>query len=212
MIMRRCSKAAMLAVMSMSLLLPLSAFAATVRPLEVVTEKILVLETERLAGEHSMNSALMRRALERVDRQMNIMSQERIRESLRLLFDAREALGAAMRSSRALSGYVAEVKGRLREGGHGRFIPLARLNDEIEKPYHESLERFLATSTDFVQFCNDNLEAITSGQAAENKSYDGYYAAYLREMEAFNAQSMKRGQVLSDWSTEYPALLEFLPR
>jgi len=202
----------MLAALLISLFSPFAAIGATVKPLEVVTERILVLETERLAGEHAMNSALVRRSLERLDKQMNIMSRERATESLKLLMDVREALAASVRSAGELSGYVKEVRGRLAAGGHERFIPLERLNDEIEKPFHASLERFLATATNFVQFCNDNMEAITSGQAAESKRYDEYYAAYLKTMEAFNDQSMKRSQLLADWSSEYPALLELLPR
>jgi hypothetical protein len=194
------------------LLLPGPSFGAQVKPLEVVTEKILVLETERLGGEHAMNAALVRRALERLDKQMNIMSQERIGESLKLLADARSATAAAERSAAGLSSYVQQVRDSLKEKGHVRYLPLARLHDEIEKPYHVALDRFLATATDFVQYCNDNLEAIATGQAAENKRYDQYYIAYLREMEVFNAQSMKRSQQLADWSGEYPALLEFLPR
>ena len=210
--MARISRSAIVTVMFMVLSSPLAAPGATVKPLEVVTEKILVLETERLADEHSMNSILVRRALARLDKQMNIMSHERTKESLKLLSDAREALAGAVKSAGALSSYVGEVKGRLEEGGHARYVPLAGLNDKIEKPYHMALDRFLATATDFVQYCNDHLEAITSGQTAENKRYDEYYAAYLREMEAFNAQSMKRSQQLADWSAEYPALLELLPR
>lgn len=202
--------AAMLA--ALLLFSPFAAIGAMVKPLEVVTERILVLETERLAGEHAMNAALVRRALERLDKQMNIMSRERTAESLKLLRDARETLAAAERSAGGLSGYVREVHARLEAGGHGRFIPLERLNDEIEKPFHASLDRFLATATDFVQFCNDNMDAITSGQAEENKRYDAYYAAYLKEMETFNSRSMKRSQQLADWSAEYPALLELLPR
>jgi len=212
MIMRWRVTAALLAALLLSLLSPFDAIAATVKPLEVVTEKILVLETERLAAEHTMNSALVRRSLERLDKQMNIMSRERTAESLKLLRDAREALAAAERSSGELSSYVREVRGRLETGGHERFIPLERLNDEIEKPFHSSLERFLSTATDFVQFCNDHMDAITSGQVAENKRYDEHYAAYLKEMESFNSRSMKRSQLLADWSAEYPALLELLPR
>ncbi len=194
------------------LLLPHGVFGANVKPLEVVTEKILVLEVERLAAEHSMRSALVRRALERLDKQMNIMSRERARDSLQLLTYAREAEMAAARSSAALSGYVSEVKGRLAEGGHGRFLPLARLDGEVEKPYLAALGKFLSTATDFVQFCHDNMEGITLGHEAENKGYDRHYAAYLREMEAFNAQSMKRSQLLVDWSAEYPSIYESLPR
>lgn len=200
-----------LAVMLPSLL-PESTLAAQVKPLEVVTERILVLETERLAGEHAMNCALVRRALERLDKQMNIMSRERTLDSLKLLSDAREAAAVSARSAAGLSSYVAQVKESLKEKGHGRFIPLEKLNDEIEKPYHEVLDRFLATAIDFVQFCHDNLEAIATGQAAENKRYDAYYTAYLKEMDAFNSRSMQRSQQLADWSSEYPALLEYLPR
>jgi hypothetical protein len=192
--------------------LPLTVFGATVKPLEVVTEKILVLETQRLADDHAINAALVRRALERVDKQMNVMSQDRTRESLKLLRDARETVLLAEKSAEGLSCYVAEIKGLLAEKGHARFLPLAKLNDEVEKPYYKSLEKFLATATDFVQFCNDNLEAITSGQPAENKHYDEYYAAYLREMDSFNVQSMKRSQLLADWSADYPSLVELLPR
>jgi hypothetical protein len=199
-------------VIAAIMLLPLTALGATVKPLEVVTEKILVLETQRLADDHAMNAALVRRALERVDKQMNIMSRERATESLKLLRDARETVALAEKSAEALSSYVSEVKGMLAEKGHGRFIPLAKLNDEVEKPYHKALGKFLATASDFVQFCNDNMEAITSGQPAENKRYDEYYAAYLREMDSFNVQSMKRSQLLADWSADHPGLVECLPR
>jgi len=209
---RRTAVIALMSALFISQSVPLTALGATVRPLEVVTEKILVLETERLAGEHAVNSALVRRSLERLDKQMNIMSQERTRDSLKLLLDVREALTAAVKSAEGLSRYVREVRGRLQSGGHGRFIPLERLNDEVEKPYHATLDRFLSTATTFVQFCDDHMEAITSGQPAESKRYDEYYAAYLREMEAFNRQSVKRSQQLADWSSEYPALLELLPR
>jgi hypothetical protein len=191
---------------------PAPVHAAAVKPLEVVTEKILVLETERLAHEHALTSALVRRNLERLDRQMNIMSQERTADSLRLLADTRESLRAAMRSAAALSGYVKDVASQMQTQGHGRFIPLAKLNDAVEKPYHAALERFLATATDFVQFCHDNLEAIATGQPQETKRYDNYYAAYLKAMDEFNSRRMKRSQELVDWSADYPALLEYLPR
>lgn len=195
-----------------SLLSPTGAFAATVKPLEVVTERIIVLEMERLAAEHAVSSALVRRALERLDKQMNIMSRERTTESLKLLADAREAVTAADRSATSLSRYVESNRARFKNGGHGRFLPMARLNNEVEKPYHAALDRFLATATDFVQYCNDNLDAITSGQQLESRRYDEYYAAYLKDMETFNVQSMKRSQLLGDWASEYPALLEYLPR
>jgi RecB family exonuclease len=208
MIMRWITRAVAVAL----LLTPLSVFAAMVKPLEVVTERIIVLEMERLAAEHAVSSALVRRALERLDKQMNIMSRERTTESLKLLADAREAVTVADRSATSLSRYVESNRARFKDGGHGRFLPLARLNNEVEKPYHTALDRFLATATDFVQYCNDNLDAITSGQQLETRRYEEYYAAYLKDMEAFNAQSMKRSQLLGDWASEYPALLEYLPR
>lgn len=212
MFMRWTVKSLTVALVLLPLLSPGPVRSATVKPLEVVTERMLILETERLSSEHSMSVALVRRALERLDKQMNIMSKERTLDSLKLLSDAREALAASMRSSEALSSYVEANASRLKGGGHGRVIPLARLDAEMEKPYHLALDRFLATAMDFVQYCHDNMEAITSGQAQEGKRYDEYYAAYLREMEAFNQQSVKRSRLISDWAAEYPSLLEFLPR
>lgn len=212
MFMRWIVKSSAVALMLATLLLSEPVPCATVKPLEVVTERMLILETERLASDHSMSAALVRRALERLDKQMNIMSEERTLDSLKLLSDAREALAASVRSSAALSSYVEATASRLKDGGHGRVIPLARLDAEIEKPYHSALDRFLATAMDFVQYCHDNMAAITSGQAQEGKRYDEYYAAYLREMEAFNQQSVKRSRLISDWAAEYPAILEFLPR
>jgi hypothetical protein len=193
-----------------SLVLP--AGSAEIKPLEIFSEKIFVLEIEHFASEHGMSSALVRKAVDRLNREMNIMSEERTRESLKLLATARETLATAMGTSKSLSGYISTNSGQLKAAGHGKYLPLARLDNDIEKPYHEALDRFLATAADFVQFCHDNLEAITTGKAVENSQYDRLYAAYLREMEAFNTRSVVRSQQLGDWANEYPALWELLPR
>ena len=193
-------------------LLPFSGRAASVKPLEMVTEKILRLEVERLAAEHILAVEMVRRSLERLNKELNITSPERITVSLRLLSDSRDAYSASVRSAVALSGYVGAYRSQLKNNGHEIFLPLARLNDEIEKAYNAALDKFLVTSTQFVQYCGDNLDAVSTGQPEETKHYDALYATYLRDMEAFNSQSMKRSQLLGDWTALYPALLEFLPR
>lgn len=193
-------------------LLALPAGSAEIKPLAVFSEKILSLEVEHLAGDHAMSSSLVRKAVDRLNREMNIMSQERTQESLKLLATARETLATAMRSSSALSGYVATNSGQLKAAGHGKFLPLASLDSEIEKPYFEALDRFFATAADFVQYCHDNLEAITTGKAVESRQYDKLYAAYLQAMEAFNLRSVARSQQISDWANDYPSLWELLPR
>lgn len=195
-----------------AVLLALPAGAAEVKPLEVFSEKIIVREVEHLAIQHAMASALVRKSVDRLNREMNIMSHERTRESLRLLANARSTLTAAMRTSAELSSYVATSKAQLKTAGHERFLPLARLDGEIEHPYYEELERFFTTAADFVQFCNDNLDAIMTGQPEESKQYDIRYAAYLKAMDAFNARSVKRGEQLTAWANEYPGLWELLPR
>jgi hypothetical protein len=196
----------------MAVLFALPTGAAEVKPLEVFSEKILSLEVEHLASDHALSSSLVRKAVDRLNREMNIMSQERTHESLKLLATARETLAAAMRSSAALSGYVATNSGQLKAAGHGKFLPLARLDSDIEKPYFEALDHFFATAADFVQYCHDNLEAITTGKPAENRRYDTLYTAYLQAMESFNARSVARSQRIGDWANDYPSLWELLPR
>jgi len=190
----------------------LPAGSAEVKPLEVFSERILILEIEHFASEHALASVSVRKAVDRLNREMNIMSQERTQESLKLLAAARGTLAEALRTSAALSGYVSTNAKRLQAAGHGRFLPLAGLDGDIEKPYYHSLDGFLTTAGDFVRFCNDNLEAITTGQKDAGRQYDKLYAAYLQEMDSFNSRSIKRSRQLTDFADEYPALWELLPR
>jgi len=200
---------ALLLVMPFS---PQNAVAATVKPLEVFSEKILVLEIEHLANEHILASVELRKSVDRLNRQMNIMSAERTQESLKLLARAAEALAAARMSSAALSSYLSTNSARLKNSGHGRFLPLARLNEETEVPYFKALDSFFAIATVFVRYCGDNLEAISSGQKAANTRYDQLYAAYLKAMDGFNNESIYRSQLLVDFGSEYPSLWELMPR
>jgi hypothetical protein len=200
------------AVMLATLLLYGLVEGAAVKPLEIFTERIIVVEVERFANEHAISEALVRNSLDRLNKGMNIMSQERTVASLKLIADARQTVADAERSAKALSGYINSSRSQLKEGGHGRFLPLADLYERIEKPYHASLEMFLATAADFVQYCSENHTAISTGQAVENRRYDALYAAYLRDMEAFNLHSTNRSQLIADWASAYPAIMELLPR
>ena len=193
-------------------LVPFPVTGASVTPLEVFSEKILQREIEHLAAEHTLSSVMLRRAVDRMNREMNIMSRETTQVSLKLLKGATESLTASMKSSSALSNYLASNSVRLKKAGHGSFLPLARLNDEIEAPYHKALEKFLSTAAVFVGYCSDNFDAITSGSKVEGKRYDELYAAYVKEMDNFNDQSIKRSQLLADWGSEYPSLWELMPR
>lgn len=188
------------------------ATAASVKPLEVFSEKILQREIEHFAAEHALSSVMLRRAVDRMNREMNIMSRETTQESLKLLKRATESLTASMKSSAALSNYLSSNSTRLTKAGHGSFLPLARLNDEIEAPYHKALEKFLSTAAVLVGYCCDNLDAITSGSMVEGKRYEELYASYVKEMDNFNDQSIKRSQLLADWGGEYPDLWEMMPR
>ena len=140
------------------------------------------------------------------------MSKETVLESQELLNSASESLVSSMKSSAALSNYLTANSARLKSSGHGRFLPLAGLNDEIEAPYHKALERFLSTAAVFVSYCGDNFDAITNGNKEKGKRYDELYAAYIKEMDSFNTQSIKRSQLLADWGGEYPELWELMPR
>lgn len=186
--------------------------AATVKPLEVFSEKILVMEIEYLANEHSLNSTLLRRAVDRLNREMNIMSKSTAGESLKLLTKAAEVLSATVRSSAALSSYLKTNSARLKTAGHGRYLPLADMDAEIEGPYFKALDSFLKTAATFVQFCHDNFAAVSSGSPAEVKRYEELYAAYGKEMELFNAQSIARSQLLVEMGMDYPSLWELMPR
>lgn len=186
--------------------------AAAIKPLEIFSEKILVLEIEFLASEHSLNSTLLRTSVDRLNREMNIMSKATAAESLKLLTDVAERLSAAEKSSAALSNYLTTNSARLKDAGHGKYLPLAAMDTEIESAYFKALTRFLKTAVTFVQFCHDNIEAISSGGAAEVKRYEELYAAYLKDMEAFNSQSIARSQMLAEMGSEYPSLWELMPR
>ncbi len=191
---------------------PFHATAAQVRPLEVVTGRLMILEVERLANEHMISAALVRRALDRLNKGMNIMSQERAEASLKLLADVRDSVNVAQRSADALGMYINSNRILLKKEGHERYLPLTGLHRQVEKPFHDSLDRFLATAADFVQYCSENHDGISTGQEVENKRYDALYAAYLRDMENFNSQSMTRSQLLAEWASEYPSIMELLPR
>lgn len=186
--------------------------AASVKPLEVFSEKILVLEIEHLSTEHSLNSTLLRRSVDRLNREMNIMSKATAGESLKLLADVSEKLSAAVKSSEGLSRYLTTNSVRLKADGHGRYLPLAEMDKEIEGAYFKTLAAFLKTAFTFVQYCSDNLDAISSGTEAERKRYDELYASYLRDAEIFNAQSISRSQLLAEMGTDHYSLWELMPR
>jgi hypothetical protein len=193
-------------------LLTIGAEGASVKPLEVVSEKILQREIEHLAEEHILSSVMLKRAVDRMNSEMDILSKEAALESQKLLKGVSEALAASMKSAAALSNYIATNRSRLKDAGYDRFLPLARLNSEIEAPYHKALEKFLLTAAVFVSYCSDNFDAISTGSKVEVKRYDELYASYVKEMDNFNDQSIKRGQLLADWGGTYPELWELLPR
>jgi hypothetical protein len=189
-----------------------TALAATVKPLEVFSEKILVLEIEHLATEHSLNSALLRRSVDRLNREMNIMSKATAGESFKLLTDVSEKLSVAVKSSESLSRYLTTNSSTLKGAGHGQYLPLAVMDREMEGDYFKTLASFLKTAFSFVQFCHDNLDAVSSGSEAESKRYKELYASYLQTMEIFNSQSIARSQLLAEMGSQYPTLWELMPR
>lgn len=200
-------------ILSALTFLPVSSLhAAAIKPLEIVTEKILVREIEFLATEHSLNSTLLRRSVRRLNREMNIMSKATAGESLKLLTSVADTLSAAEKSSVALSRYLTTNSARLKDAGHGKYLPLAAMDADIEADYFKALATFLKTAFIFVNFCHENIDAITSGQAAEGKRYEELYAAYLRDMELFNSRSIARSQLLVEMGTEFPSLWELMPR
>jgi hypothetical protein len=186
--------------------------AATVKPLEVFSEKILVLEIEYFATEHSLNSTLLRRSVDRLNREMNIMSKANAGESLKLLTNVAEKLSAAVKSSESLSRYLTTNSARLKAAGHGRYLPLAEMDKEIEGDYFKALASFLKTAFTFVQFCSDNFDAVSSGSTAEGQRYEELHAAYLKEMDLFNTQSIARSHLLAEMGSDYPSLWELMPR
>lgn len=186
--------------------------AATVKPLEVFSEKILVLEIEYFAAEHSLNSALLRKAVDRLNREMNIMSKSTVGESLKLLTNVSDKLAASRKSSEALSLYLTKNSARLKGAGHGKYLPLAEMDKAIEGDYFKALSSFLKTAFTFVMFCDDNFNAVSNGDKEEGKRYEELYAAYLKDVEIFNSRSIARSQLLAEMGSEYPSLWELMPR
>jgi len=86
------------------------------------------------------------------------------------------------------------------------------MDKEIVGRYFKALASFLKTAFTFVQYCYDNFDAVSSGSKEESKRYEELYAAYLKEMELFNAQSIARSQLLAEMGSDYPSLWELMPR
>ncbi|NJD92312.1 MAG: hypothetical protein FIA91_12515 [Geobacter sp.] len=187
-------------------------FSATVKPLEIFSEKILALEVEHLATEHVLASSRLRKTVDRLNREMNIMSRERARDSLTILDKVAEALAETARSSAKLSGYLTANSVRLKSSGHGRFLPLADMDKESEIPYQQALERVVVTARLLVRHCYDNFEPISNGDKEAGKRYDELFGAYQKDTESFNNMSMARSRYLTDLGADYPSLWELLPR
>lgn len=187
-------------------------FAATVKPLEIFSEKILALEVEHLATEHVLASSRLRKAVDRLNREMNIMSKERARDSLSILVKVSDALAETVRSSSKLNGYLTANSARLKSSGHGRFLPLANMDGESEIPYQKALERVLVTAGLLVRHCYENFDAISQGDKMSGQRYDELFAAYQKDTESFNSMSIARSRYLTDMGADYPSLWELLPR
>jgi hypothetical protein len=188
------------------------AFAASVKPLEIFSEKILALEVEYLATEHALASSRLRKAVERLNREMNITSKERAMVSLAMLAKVSDALAETVKSSAALNNYVTANSSRLKSSGHEKFLPLAVMVKECETPYQQLLERVVMTAGSLVNHCNDRFDAVSSGDKEAGKRYEELFAAYQKDTEHFNDQSMTRSQYLTEMGGEYPSLRELLPR
>jgi len=202
-----------MALLSVLLLFPVKYLpAAGVKPLEVFSEKILVSEIEHLATEHSQNSSLLRRSVDRLNREMNVMSKPTAGESLKLLTAVAEKLAAAEKSSAALSSFLTTNSASLKKAGHERYLPLALMDQDMEREYFKALTTFIDTAFVFVTFCHDNAAAFSIGKKETTKRFDALYAAYLHDMERFNTQSIARSQLLAEMGTEYPSLWELMPR
>jgi len=186
--------------------------AAGVKPLEVFSDKILVLEIEHLTTEHSLNSTLLRRSVDRLNCEMNIMSKATAGESRKLLTAVAEKLAAAEKSSASLSSYLTTNSPSLKRAGHERYLPLAVMDRDMERDYFKALAIFLKTAFALVDFCHDNFDAISSGKKEEASRYGQLYATYLQDMERFNTQSIARSQLLAEMGSEYPSLWELMPR
>lgn len=210
-----CSRqsVSVIAILLLLTLLPVGIIpAASIKPLEIFSEKILVREIEFLATEHSLNSALLRKSVARLNREMNIMSKSTAGQSLKLLTDVDEKLSAAVKSSAELSSYLTTNSASLKSAGHERYLPLALMDKEVEGDYFKSLAIFVKTAFALVNFCHDNFDALSSGEKEATRRYDGLYAAYLKDMELFNSQSIARSQLLAEMGSEYAFLWELMPR
>ena len=123
-----------IAILLLLTLLPVGTIpAASIKPLEIFSEKILVREIEFLAAEHSLNSTLLRKSVARLNREMNIMSKSTAGQSLKLLTDVDEKLSAAVKSSAALSSYLTTNSASLKSAGHERYLPLALMDKEVAR-------------------------------------------------------------------------------
>ena len=200
-------------ILACGLFLPAGAgFAATVKPLEIFSEKILALEVEHLATEHVLASSRLRKAVDRLNREMNIMSRERAKDSLAILDKVADALAETARSSSKLTGYLTANSVRLKSSGHGKYLPLASMESESEIPYQKALAQVVATARLLVRHCYDSFDLISSGDKETGKRYDELFAAYQKDTESFNGMSIARSRYIAELGAENPSLWELLPR
>lgn len=188
------------------------AWAASVKPLDIVSEKIFANEAERLASEHSDVMSMLRRTVERLNRQVDISSVESGEKSLQAFGSVAAALGKAEKSANSLVDYLTKNRITLISSGNERYFPLTDLVKDIERPYFKAVSSFAGSGSDFIRYCTDNFNAISAGSENELKRYEELYGGYLREVESFNEASQKRSRLIADMSEKYPAVWELLPR
>lgn len=188
-----------------------SLWAAGLKPLGDISDTLLERQVNELAESNAAAAANLQQRMEKVFAGMDMTSPEKMAEAVQVVAQARQSLTEAEKTAAELSEYVAANRGRL-AGGLSRFLPLAKLKEQLEAPYYRSLNNFLVASHNLLTYAGPNFEKIGTGSPVERKRYEELYEAYARALETLNDQGTARVRRLNDWLNRHEDLRDLLPR
>ena len=188
-----------------------SLWAAGVKPLEDLSGTLVERQIVELADSNATAAANLQQGMEKVFAGMELSSPEKMADAAQLVVQARQSLVEAGKAAAELSGYVAANRGRL-VGKQSRFLPLAKLNEQLEAPYLDSVDLFLTAAHELLAHAGPNFGKICVGSQPERQRYEELYQAYSRAVANLNDQGAARTKRLNDWLKRYEELRDLLPR
>jgi hypothetical protein len=154
--------------------------------------------------------AALQRSLERLNKEFDTTSPERITSSERQVGNAELALQKARQALADLTGFVAASR-RFLTGEQARYLPLADLGREVEDPYLARLAAYLASGRQLLAHTGTYFAQVTAGQEPHWRRYEELYRSYLDSLEKLNDALDRRSRDLRKFAASHPDLGDQLP-